>query len=226
MITFLCWLPAVGYLVWRLSVLGTGRQEILMFMARDMGIFALLAMPLSFVAQGAMVYGTVEFMAGNKVSMGDSFNRGFRSLLSVLGASFLVGLMVFAGTLACIVPGVIAALMFFVAIPVAVIESPGVSESLRRSREMTEGYKKTLFLAIIIIGMIQGAAGAIPRTLVNPALNGGDVSMLNVQIYAVVNLLISLITAALNAVVAAVVYTLLRGIRDNIDAAELSEIFR
>ncbi len=78
--------------------------------------------------------------------------------------------MIVAGTLACFVPGMIAALMFYVAIPVSVIEGPGISESLRRSREMTDGYKKTIFLALIVVGMIQGLLGTVPSLLVNPQI--------------------------------------------------------
>lgn len=80
---------------------------------------------------------------------------------TVYGVSIIFNILIGSGTVLLVVPGIIAALMFFVSVPVAVIEKGGVFESLARSRDLTRGKRWGLFgylviQAIMLIGIIVG----------------------------------------------------------------------
>lgn len=76
-------------------------------------------------------------------SSGSLFFRGFV-------ASMLVGIAVSFGTLACIVPGVILAMMFFVWEYVLVDQDVGPIEALQESVRLTEGERVPLSLFAVL----------------------------------------------------------------------------
>ena len=59
----------------------------------------------------------------------------------VVDVAFVTGVMVGIGFVLLVVPGLILACMFFVAVPVAVVERPGVFEALARSGRLTRGHR-------------------------------------------------------------------------------------
>jgi uncharacterized membrane protein len=88
----------------------------------DMGNFALLSLIFvlvnsiaSIVTQGPLQLGMHLFcmkkMYGRRAELGDMF-KGFDYFLPSFVAALLIGLFVFAGILACIIPGLVVAAMF------------------------------------------------------------------------------------------------------------------
>jgi len=59
------------------------------------------------------------------------------------------------GFILLVVPGFIIATMVYVAIPVAVVERPGVMTSLHRSRDLTEGNKGSLFWILLAVWVVK-----------------------------------------------------------------------
>ncbi|MBN2476988.1 MAG: Com family DNA-binding transcriptional regulator [Pirellulales bacterium] len=93
---------------------------------------------------------------GQRVELSELF-RGGPYFLPVLGASILMGLACVVGFLACIVPGVIVALMFSQFYYLILDRNAGVIESLTLSHQITTGNKLTLFL----IGLVSGLGGLV-----------------------------------------------------------------
>jgi len=62
----------------------------------------------------------------------------------VIGVALLEMLAIVGGFLLLVVPGIIVSLMLMVAVPVAIIERPGVMASLKRSAALTKGIKGQL----------------------------------------------------------------------------------
>jgi len=83
------------------------------------------------------------------------FKQGFSRCIEVFprlfGALLLVLVFVIGGLVFFIVPGIMIALALALVTPVLVIENPGISASLKRSYELTDGYKVKLFFLLIII---------------------------------------------------------------------------
>lgn len=75
-----------------------------------------------------------------------------------LGAGLLTGIVIFAGMLLLIIPGVIFAVMFLFASHIVIYEDKGVRASMRRSKELVSGnwwntFGKFIALMIIFLGI-------------------------------------------------------------------------
>ena len=140
----------------------------------------------------------------------------------ILLVAIVMGFAMILGTLALIIPGIIIWLMFYVAIPVAVVERPGVFASLGRSRQLTRGNRWRLFgLALIyalISGVIQVVLGLV---IVGLALSGGEPSPFAVA----VNWISQAVGALLYSTFAAVTYFALREAKEGLDVNQLAAVF-
>ena len=119
-----------------------------------------------FVIMGALVFGLyLYFLTLTRESIGD-FNLLFKAFSfsgqnlglfgKTLGVYLLMSLYVFLWTLLLIVPGIIATYSYRIALYL-LIDDPeiGVSEALRKSKEMMNGYKAKLFyLDLSFIGWV------------------------------------------------------------------------
>ncbi len=171
------------------------------------------------VATGALTYSVVERLRGNAPSLGQSLSIGFGRLLPVLGVAILSGLAIFGGTLLLVIPGVILACMLYVAVPVAVIEKPGLIASLKRSNELTDGAKMIIFAAVLVIGLLQfGLAFAMGGFIFV-----GDLFHPRGLLLAIVAL--SIVSSTLTAVAAAVAYSELRRDKEGVDIDGLASVF-
>ena len=63
---------------------------------------------------------------------------------------FLVGL----ASILLLIPGIVVLCMFYVAIPVAVVERMGASDALSRSKALTAGHKMTIFGLTLLSGLV------------------------------------------------------------------------
>ena len=106
----------------------------------DLAIFAADIL-LRYLLTAALVYGTIRELRGTHASLIECVRRGLGLVFPVVGVAILVGVATGLATLLLIVPGLIVATMLWVAVPVAVVERPGVTRSLSRSAELTKGYR-------------------------------------------------------------------------------------
>lgn len=80
--------------------------------------------------------------------------------LSVLGATILISLIVIAGMILLIVPGIIWAIKYQFVIPLILDQKLGVREAMRRSDAITKGKKMDIFmfdltmLGVVILGVL------------------------------------------------------------------------
>jgi len=171
-----------------------------------------LGLMIACVCQAMIVDAACESMARRPVRMARSVARGVKRALPVLGVSFLSVLFIVLGLLVLIVPGVIVALIVSVAIPACVIEDLGPFDSLRRSDELTSGFRWRIFGVLALFTI----ATWIGNTLVQ-ALYGVVAPWAGLVLEA----LWTGVDVAVNAIVAAVLYVALRAAKRS-DATEPS----
>jgi len=133
-----------------------------------------------FLAIGAIAYGVIQELHGQTVSVGASIAAALRRFLPILGflliyyvalivgvglvagggglAAFTLGLGKFslavavgAAAVAIGIPLFMAMCMFWLAVPVCVVEKAGVFTSMSRSRFLTKGYRWQLFGTFLLI---------------------------------------------------------------------------
>ena len=165
-----------------------------------------------FWLNAALTYGVIGTLRGEDVSLTDSFWHGSRAFMTVLLVVLAIVVVVLAGCVALIVPGILLAMMLYVAVPVAIIERVGVFEALRRSCELTKDYKGEIFKLNLAINVVLLGLAA-------PVLLGGF------EHESVWLLLAEFPLCAIIVAIDAVVYHDLRVIKEGIDTTAVAKVF-
>jgi hypothetical protein len=182
------------------------------------------------VLQGAVIHGAVSDLSGRKVTFGEALGTGLRFFLPLVGVGLIAAVCCFFGYLVFLVPGVLLALAWSVAAPVAVAERTGVFGAFARSADLTRGHRGAIFaLAIIaiVIGLIfQGIATALVAVGAVSISSAGGPGLLNVVIVqAVTNLIAQTANALIGSAGVASVYYELRYVKEGVGAQELASVF-
>jgi hypothetical protein len=101
-----------------------------------------------------LFYGAVQALHGRPVSIADCASRGLGRFGIAIGVVILAYLGIVAASILLIVPGIILALRWAVAVPVASVEKTGVMESLKRSAELTRGSRWRVLGAGLLYSLI------------------------------------------------------------------------
>lgn len=173
------------------------------------------------VLTGALTFGVVQRLRGKPTDLGQVLSVGVKSFLRVLVVGIVYGLLVFLGLLLIAVPGLILMTVYYVSLPVAVLESKGVGAAMRRSSDLTRGNRGQIFAAVLLwalvwiggIFLIGFAFAAIAGA------RGGEAQP------AWLEVAINLVLVPLGATMPAVCYFLLRTGKENTDAQQVAAVF-
>lgn len=195
---------------------------------RNRNVLRIAGFAIDILITGALVYGVMQQLRGQHASVGKCLGVGLQRMLPALGVGILVALCFFGGLLLLIVPGVIIYCMLYVAVPVAVIEKPGVLASLKRSRELTQGYKGSIFGILFLLFIIALGFGIIlSRMIMGEATEAASIEeyLSSVRSYVVIGQLMEAAFSSLGAVACAVVYHDLRLVKEGVGIEELAAVF-
>lgn len=141
-------------------------------------VIVLVNIIFSTIAQGSAIKIASERITKGQVNFGASIRFVASRLLSIWALSIIVGIIVFLGIIALIVPGIILAIMYCLALPVLLIENEGVFDSMSRSRVLvkhrwakTLGIFIVLLIIVLIASLIVGAITA-PFGIIGTMING------------------------------------------------------
>jgi len=132
----------------------------------------------STIAESSAIRLASEQITKGQVSLGASIRFAVSRLLSIWALSIIVGIIVVLGIIALIVPGIILAIMFSLALPVLLIENKGVTESMGRSRQLVSHRWAKTFGTFLVLGIIVLIASLIfsaitaPLGIIGPVVNG------------------------------------------------------
>ena len=184
-------------------------------------VVTLVTWLLSFLLIGAVVYGTVSELRGRRAGLGECVARGVALIPTVLGVAILTALAIWLGSILFLVPGVIALVMLWVAIPVAVVERPAVFASLGRSRALTKGSRWRVFGLIALVGLLwMLAVWVVLAISVFSGFGPGTLTVMMVALW-----ILTALFTALYAVVCAVGYHDLRVSKEGVDAQQIAAVF-
>lgn len=184
----------------------------------------LLAVLLN-IASAAMVLGVFKVLRGEPMSISDCLALAASRWDSVIGLAILTALAVAGGFVLCIIPGIVIACSLAAASPALMVEKLRATDAMKRSWSLTDGYKVSIFAALLVIGVIQWvlAMGAVtlPDMLLGP-VPARLVRLLS----AIASLLANGFTTALSAVAASVIYHDIRLFReDDLGEDDLAAVF-
>jgi hypothetical protein len=177
------------------------------------------------ILQGTIIYGTVSDLNGKPASVVDSLRVGLYAFLPMLLIGIMMGVAIGLGMILLIVPGLMLAVAWCVAIPVYVVERPNILGVFGRAAQLTRGSRWAIFglavLYVVAVIIIEMALLAVFGGALRFALTGGSVLAIRV----VVMPLIAVANTLIGATAAAVLYVELRRIRDGVGPAGLAAIF-
>jgi glycerophosphoryl diester phosphodiesterase family protein len=110
----------------------------------------ILTVIVAAASQAATVVAVSDVHLGRPASVVESFSRVKGHIPGVIGVSMLVGLGVGAGLIALIVPGVLLALMWSLAVPVKVLEDKSATDAMSRSADLTKGDRGRIFVVWLL----------------------------------------------------------------------------
>jgi len=186
---------------------------------------------LSLMATAAVIHGVFQQLRGQPIKIGACLRVCLGRFFPVLGVALLIVLIIvvcalpivfafsatglaFLAVAAAMVVFILLYCMFWVAVPAAVVEKPGVGASLTRSQALTKGNRFAIFLVLLVIGLILFAV----NMLVLRAMGDATVAYW-------VGLFVLVVVGAINGVAAAVGYHDLRVAKEGVGIEELVAVF-
>jgi uncharacterized membrane protein len=188
-------------------------------------VAAIVGVILEFVGQAVILYGAFQAMRGRPVIIGDAVRRGFSRFLSIVGVSILVSLGVFVGLILFIIPGIILALRWSVALPACVVENLGPIAAMRRSADLTKGHRWQIFGLFVLIIVVAVIAFAVIGALVGMGLLAAPETLGRLVLLGIVTVIITAIVTAYFNVVAAMIYHDLRVAKEGVGTEEIAAVF-
>ena len=176
------------------------------------GLVSVLVQP---IASGALTFGVFQHLRGKPASIGSCLLRGIQRMLPCLAVAILTGLAVLGGAIMCFVPGIMVATALYIALPVAVIERPGIGASLRRSLTLTRGNRLAIFGLMFLLGALQFVLSFAVAIVSRVSTTGTSVTLA----------VITILHGGLTATAPALAYYRLRSDRESIDAEEIASVF-
>jgi hypothetical protein len=192
-----------------------------------------------------LTYGVVMTLKGHRASIGACISVGLRRFFPVLGVGILLGVMLFAiavgmflimvviplGIVSLIAILIVLGLVYaiyYVAIPASVIEQPGVSGALLRSRELTTGHRVGVFVTIAILAVSEYFVTKTVGEMIldGSTLGAGDDAIISAAKKVLwANVIITMVFAMIRGTIAAVTYYLLRSEKEGTSAEDLASVF-
>lgn len=94
-----------------------------------------------------------DVFEGRRVDIKSSLLLIYKLLKDIIVICFLTGALIVSGLILLIVPGILMAIIFSLSIPVLIIERPKFLDSLKRSKNLTDGiwWKTSLLLLAVLL---------------------------------------------------------------------------
>lgn len=172
--------------------------------------------------QAAAMHVAITDLNGGRPDFATSLGVGVRSALPVMAVVILALLATWAGLILFIVPGIMIAIAFMLAVPARVVEKVGVLQSFTRSRALTRNNRWRIF-GLLFVYMIT----LWVLELVITSLTGGfaPTAPSFILLRGLLNLAVSFISGIVTTTGIATLYFELRRLKDGVGPSELAAVF-
>jgi hypothetical protein len=176
-----------------------------------------LYLVLNTLAQAVIVYGAFQAMRGRPVDLGECLRVGLGRFFPIIGLVICAYLAIWIGLILLIVPGIILAIMWYVATPVCVVEQKGPLASLGRSSEITKGHRWKIFGMVLLLIIVAAIVGGIIGVLLG--LTGSSI------LVTLGTLAWTGVWGAFYAIFGVVTYHDLRVAKEGVDTDQIASVF-
>jgi len=216
------WLPffllfVIASLLLNIPVTFTEEDSPFTDVAIAMGVAQVLYAAFGAFAGAAVADAAINDMRGRPVDMSAALRAALRRYFPALGATAIVTVLAFVGLPFMLFPAAIVISVYFVVLPACVVEGLGPLQSLRRSAELTRGYRWRIFGFWFAIMMIEVIGQAQLDQATRPL--GNNVLILAPQIAW------DMVAGAFLAVASVVTYRDLRIAKEGIEPDQTATVF-
>jgi len=180
------------------------------------GLGFVLLMVLSMLSSAVILHAAFQDMRGRPVRLLESLRVGLRRFLPLILLGIIGAVLMVLGFMLLIVPGLILYTMWFVAVAACVVERLGPWTSLRRSRQLTKGYRWRIFGLVLVLLLLSVISPLLELAL--SAIGGETLALVG-------NLIWAAIASAFSAVVIALTYYDLRVAKEGTDIEQIAAVF-
>jgi Membrane domain of glycerophosphoryl diester phosphodiesterase len=128
---------------------GTSKSSVSQMFVWGLGA-ALLSIAVSATSHAATVVAVSQVHLDRPAGVMDSYSKVRSQIAAVIGLSFVVGVLVILACIALIVPGVLLAVRWSLAVPAMVLENKGIRDAMSRSTELTLGNRGRVFVVWLL----------------------------------------------------------------------------
>ena len=164
-----------------------------------------------------MIRGALQDIRGQSFDIRASIGSSFTRMLPVIATTVCAFVVIGLGFCLLAVPGFIFLTMFYVVVPICVVESLGPIRSLGRSRELTKGRRWQIFAIYLIPAVVIG--------ILNLVILRFGVRLAGIAGYATSTFLLTAIGGTYQAIVNIVTYHGLRSAKEGLDIEQLAAVF-
>jgi hypothetical protein len=168
----------------------------------------------------------VRFWARHGEGRDDTLASAIRLVPGLLLPTLAVALLAYVGVVVSlmlfVVPGVVIALSWFVAVPVMVNERIGVFEAFRRSRALAMGSRGRVLIAALLMLVLTVLLSLTSRAAMHALTDGSGAAS---AMLGVVQALMTVLSGMVQAGFFASVYVELRRVREGFAVPMLAEVF-
>lgn len=129
------------------------------------GILMLVSVVATYMFSAAITPLVLSALNGKEMPLDQAMSRAASALPALIGTGILAGLAIMGGTLLFIIPGIVIAIGLTVFVPVVVMENLSGKAALRRSWQLMDGNKLSVFLLSMAAGLayvfISGGFGVL-----------------------------------------------------------------
>lgn len=120
----------------------------------SLGLFAMQLLCNALLAP-ALFYALLKVIqTGSAPSVNEAYRWSLSKFPKMALAALISWILILLGLVLLVIPGIILSLAFFVVYPVAVFEKGSAIDALRRSSQLTRGYRWDILAASIVIGLL------------------------------------------------------------------------
>ena len=184
-------------------------------------VFKILSWFVGVVVSGlvtaALSYGVFQNLRGEPAGIVSCLSNGFASILPVVVASLVFGILIVLGMVLFVIPGILIWLAYLLFVPAIVVEKRGIIDSFNRSAFLTKGRRWAILGAWLVFGVV-AMLGLALLMVVARLVSSGIALLVLAYVWQ------ALITA-FSAVMTAVSYYYLRVDKEGVAIDEIAAVF-
>jgi hypothetical protein len=193
------------------------------------GVGYLISLASNALLQASLIHAAVADLNGRKATVGECLQTGLRHLLPLLVILILYFLGVAFGMILFLVPGIMIAVAWIVAIPSQVVERTGVFGAFTRSGQLTKNNRWRIFglvlLWLIVVSVVQGTLTNLAGVTATVPLDAPSPFAALGPAYWTVMAISTVFNAMIGGAGQAVIYYELRRVKEGVGPEALASVF-